>query len=275
MLWNGLIFAAILYVGMLVPVYIFQRSLLYIPDQQVPSEIHLSKTDFATVAIALDDGTRLTSLWRAPKDSSQPVMIHFHGNAGSHYDRIDLYQAMAREGAGVLGAGYPGYGGNPGSPDEDSLYAIAQANYNWLLANGVKPRRIVIVGQSLGSGVATWLASRNEAAGLILEAAYTGMDDMAHRQFPFLPARTLAKDKYRSVDRIDQINMPLSWIHGKNDQLIPYAMGQRLFDAAKQPKTAHPIENGGHNDLWALGIDEIIRKEANRFVGMQGLAGPT
>ncbi len=274
-LWNGLLFFACFYVGMLLLVYLFQRSFLYIPDQQVPSELHLSKMDFATVAIALDDGTRLSSLWRAPKDPSQPVMIHFHGNAGSHYNRMELYQAMAREGAGVLGVGYPGYGGNPGSPGEDILYAAAQANYNWLQENGVKSRRIVIVGQSLGSGVATWLASRNEAAGLILEAAYTGMDDMAQRQFPFLPARRLAKDKYRSVDRINRINMPLSWIHGRNDQLIPYAMGQRLFDAAKQPKAAHPIENGGHNDLWALGIDGIIRKEAIRFVEMQAVAGPT
>lgn len=266
MLWNGALFVASMYIGMLLLVYIFQRSFLYIPDQQVPGAVHLSKMDFPAVAIALDDGKQLSSLWRAPKTKSGPVIIHFHGNAGSHYDRIPLYQMMAQDGAGVLGAGYPGYGGNPGSAEEDALYRAAQANYDWLLEQGYSPQKIVIVGQSLGSGVATWLASRNEAAGLILEAAYTGMDDMGQKQFPFLPAKLLAKDRYRSIDRIDQINMPLSWIHGTADQLIPFAMGQRLFDAAKGPKTAHPVKGGGHNDLWQRGIDRIIRERAGRFV---------
>ena len=119
--------------------------------------------------------------------------------------------------------------------------------------------------------MATKIASGNEAAGLILEAAYTGMDDMAQKQFPFLPARMLAKDKYRSIDRIAQINMPLSWIHGTADALIPYSMGQRLFNAAKEPKTAHPIRGGTHNDLWLKGIDRIIRAEAKRFVSPTSL----
>ena len=137
-----------------------------------------------------------------------------------------------------------------------------------MIKQGIKPDRIVIVGQSLGTGMATKIASENEAAGLILEAAYTGMDDMAQKQFPFLPAKMLAKDKYRSIDRLDQIDMPLSWIHGTADALIPFAMGQKLFDAAKEPKTAHPIRGGTHNDLWLKGIDRIIRADAKRFVSL-------
>ena len=265
-IWNGFLFVASLYLGMLVLVYFFQRSFLYLPDQQIANELHLSKMNFPAVSVPWEGDGSLTSLWRPPKDETQAVIIHFHGNAGSHYDRIPIYQAMADEGAGVLGVGYPGYGGNPGNPDEQSLYLAAKANFDWLVNQGVKPDRIVIVGQSLGTGPAIWLASRNKAAGLILEAAYTGMDDMAQKQFPFLPARMLAKDKYRSIDRIDRIDMPLSWIHGTADYLIPFAMGQRLFDAAKEPKTAHPIRGGGHNDLWGRGIDQIIRDEANKFV---------
>lgn len=272
MLWNGLLFVGAMYVGMLVLIYVFQRSFLYIPDQQVPSELHLSKMDFQATQIVTGDGKQLTSLWRAPKDETQPIIIHFHGNAGSHFDRISIYQAMAGEGAGLLGVGYPGYGGNAGSPDEQALYQTAQANYDWLIAQGYSADRIVIVGQSLGSGVSTWLADKNNAAGLILEAAYTGMDDMAQKQFPFLPAKLLAKDKYRSLDRIDRINMPLSWIHGTDDDLIPFAMGQRLFDAAKEPKIAHPIKGGGHNDLWLKGIDRIIRADAKRFVSLSKLS---
>ncbi len=154
---------------------------------------------------------------------------------------------------------------NPGAPSEEAFYAAAQANYDWLIAEGYSADRIVIAAQSLGTGVATWLASRNEASGLILEAAYTGMDDMAQKQFSILPAKMLIKDRYRSLDRIDQINMPLSWIHGTNDDLIPFVMGQRLFDAAQEPKVARPIKNGGHNDLWMRGIDALVRSDAERF----------
>ena len=111
----------------------------------------------------------------------------------------------------------------------------------------------------------------NTAAGLILEAAYTGMDDMAQQQFPYLPARWLIKDRYRSRDRIADIDMPLSWIHGTADELIPFAMGQKLFDAAREPKTAHPIAGGRHNDLWTRGIAEIVRADAVRFVRGSGV----
>jgi fermentation-respiration switch protein FrsA (DUF1100 family) len=267
-IWNGLLFLASLYLGSLVLAYLFQRNLLYMPDQAVPSQLHLSKMNFSKASIPINNGKVLSSLWRPPKDETRPALIHFHGNAGSHYQRIPIYQAMASEGAGVLAVGYPGYGGNGGNPSEQALYSAAQANYDWLIAQGYPPERIVIVGQSLGTGAATWLASKNDAAGLILEAAYTGLDDMAQRQFFWLPAKLLITDRYRSGDRIAQIDMPLSWIHGTNDELIPFAMGQRLFDAAKKPKKPYPIKNGGHNDLWQRGIDQIIRKEAVRFVAM-------
>jgi len=246
--------------------YSFQRSLLYFPDQYVLSEQELGAAGFDAVIISAENSGELLSLWHAPTDETKPIIIHFHGNGGSIAVRLPIYQAMAQDGAGVLAVGYPGYGGNAGAPSEDALYDAAQANYDWLMARGYSTDKIVIAAQSLGTGVATWLASKNEASGLILEAAYTGMDDMAQRQFPFLPAKPLIKDRYRSLDRIDQINMPLSWIHGTNDELIPFAMGKRLFDAAKEPKFARPVKSGGHNDLWMRGIDALVRKDAQRFV---------
>lgn len=255
-----------LYLLIVALAYSFQRSLLYFPDQYVLSEQELGAAGFDAMTISAENSGELLSLWRAPRDETKPIIIHFHGNGGSVAVRLPIYQAMAQDGAGVLAVGYPGYGGNAGSPGEDVFYATAQANYDWLMAQGYGADKIVIAAQSLGTGVATWLASRNEASGLILEAAYTGMDDMAQRQFPFLPAKPLIKDRYRSLDRIDQIDMPFSWIHGTNDELVPFAMGQRLFDAAKEPKFARPVKSGGHNDLWTRGIDAVIRKDAERFV---------
>lgn len=255
-----------LYLLIVALAYSFQRSLLYFPDQYVLSEQELGAAGLDAVIISADDSDELLSLWRAPRDETKPIIIHFHGNGGSAAVRLPIYQAMAQDGAGVLAVGYPGYGGNAGAPSEDAFYAAAQANYDWLIAQGYGVDKIVIAAQSLGTGVATWLASKNEASGLILEAAYTGMDDMAQRQFPLLPAKPLIKDRYRSLDRIDQIDMPLSWIHGTDDELIPFAMGQRLFDAAKEPKFARPVKSGGHNDLWTRGIDAVVRQDAERFV---------
>lgn len=265
MLLGGVAISFGIYLVLLLLVYLFQRQFLYFPDQSVPSELHLSQMDFTEIVVRSDADNDLRSLWRAPKSKDGPVILFFHGNAGSHYQRVPIYQALAEQGAGVLAAGYPGYGGNPGSPSEQALSDAAVANYDWLIEHEIAPKRIVIVGESLGSGVATKLATQVDAAGLILLAAYTGMDDMAQRQFPIFPAKWLVKDRYRSLDQIDQINMPLSWIHGSKDELIPFAMGKRLFDAAKEPKFSHPIEDGGHNDLWALGATIIVRTEANRL----------
>ena len=255
-----------IYLISLLLIYFFQRQFLYFPDQSVPAASDIKQMGVEAVVIRSGPDGELKSLWREPKSPDSPVILMFHGNAGSHFHRIPIYRALAADGAAVLGVGYPGYGGNAGTPGESALFQAAQENYEWLIERGIKPGRIVIVGESLGSGVATHLASQNDAAGLIIVAAHTGMDEMAQRQFPIFPVRWLVKDRYRTIDRIGGIDMPLIWIHGSEDQLIPFAMGQRLFDAAKHPKTAFPIGNGGHNDLWDSGIDQIIRDATIRLV---------
>lgn len=249
-----------IYLILLLLAYIFQRQLLYFPDQSTPTALDLEQMGVKTVVIRSGPDGELRSLWREPKLPDSPVILMFHGNAGSHFHRIPIYQALTKDGAAVLGVGYPGYGGNAGTPNQTELFQAARDNYNWLVQKGIRPDRIIIVGESLGSGVAAHLASQNDAAGLIMIAAHTGMDELAQRRFPIFPARWLVKDRYRSIDRIGDINMPLVWIHGTNDQLIAFSMGQRLFDAARDPKAAHPIANGDHNSLWNRGIDKIIRE---------------
>lgn len=260
---------ALIYLVVVALAFLFQRSLMYFPSQETPAPATLAVEGFSVVSVETAQSGELVSLWRAPERAEDPVFIHFHGNGGGAMDRLPIYRALVEDGAGLLAVGYPGYSGNPGKISEESFFDAAQAHYEWIVAQGHSPDKIVIAGQSLGTGVATWLASRNPAAGLILEAAYTGMDDMAQRQFPVLPAKWLTRDRFRSFDRIDRIDMPLSWIHGTADELIPFAMGQKLFDQASEPKVAFPIRGGGHNDLWQRGIDRIIREEAERLVGGQ------
>lgn len=254
-----------LYLVLLLLVYSFQRSLMYFPDQTVLSDTALSATGFEKISIETDDIGQLISVWQAPSGPDKPVILHFHGNAGSVFHRIPLYQQMAADGAGVLAVGYPGYGGNGGEISEANFHQTAHANYNWLRERGIEPKRIIIAGQSIGSGSATRLAADQDAVGLILEAPFTGTDDIAARQFPYLPVRLLMKDSFRNIDVIAEIDMPLVWIHGTADKVIGFDIGQKLFDRAREPKSAFPIENGGHNDLWDKGIGDTIRDEASRL----------
>ena len=251
-----------LYLAILGLVYTFQRHLMYMPDAAPPDAMALERAGFEVAGI----GPGQASLWRPPSEATAPVFLHFHGNAGSAGGRIELYDELAVGGAGALAVGYPGYGGNAGAPGETAFRAAARANYDWLIERGVPSARIVIVGQSIGSGPATWLASEVAAAGLILEAPFSAADDIAVGQFPFLPVRFLMKDRYRNIDAIAAIDMPLLWIHGDDDRVIPMASGRRLFDAAREPKAAHIMAGGGHNDLWQRGIGELIRAAGARFV---------
>jgi pimeloyl-ACP methyl ester carboxylesterase len=264
MIWAGLASIVGIYLINLLLIYAFQRQFLYFPDQAVPAASYLDQTGLEAVVIRARPDGELRSLWIEPKSPDSPVILLLHGNAGSHFHRIPIYQTLAGDGAAVLGVGYPGYGGNAGAPSESELFEAAQGNYDWLIRKGITSDRIIIIGESLGSGVAAHLATQNDAAGLVMVAAHSGMAEMAQRQFPIFPARWLVKDSYRTMDYIGRIDMPLFWIHGTSDELIPMAMGQLFFDAAKQPKTAYPIKNAGHNDLWDRGIDMIIRDLASR-----------
>ncbi len=261
-------FACGLYLLALAGAFITQRHFIYAPDTARVSPKAAGLKEFVAVAVE-GKNDPLTSWWRPPSDAAQPVIIHFHGNGGALAGRAEIYAQLAKSGAGVLAVGYPGYGGNPGSPNEEDFYEAAQRNYNWLIARGYPADRIVIAGQSLGSGPALWLAAHNAGAGLVLEAPYTALTDIAARQMPIFPARLVVNDKFDNLSRVADIDMPLVLIHGRRDALIPFEMGQTLFDAAKSPKCAFPIAEADHNDLWQYGVGEIVDRQAELMVTEQ------
>ncbi len=255
-----------IYLILLVLVYLIQDSFIYHPDTKASSPEKAGLEGFSEIKIKASDHI-LTSWWHPPADETKPVILHLHGNGGALAGRASIYAELATSGAGVLAVGYPGYGGNAGEPHEYSFYQVTSLNYKWLGEQGYRPAQIVIAGQSMGTGPATWLAQRTRVAGLILEAPYTSLADMAARQMPIFPSRLLVKDKYDNLSRIAEIDMPLAWIHGEDDTLIPVEMGQQLFDAAKAPKCAFRIEDAGHNDLWQKGAREIVTEQASAMVG--------
>jgi hypothetical protein len=154
---------------------------------------------------------------------------------------------------GILAYDYRGFGESEKRPiAEAGLYGDAQGAYDFLhRTRGVPANRIVIFGHSLGSGVAVELATHADAAGLVLEGAYTGVDLVAKERYPYFPVRTIMSNHFDSIDRIDHVSMPKLFLHARDDAIIPFSEGRTLFAKAKEPKEFVEL-HGGHEDAYRL-----------------------
>jgi len=208
----------------------------------------------------------------APADSARWVLI-LHGNAGNLATpgRPEHDRQLHDLGLGVLAPDYRGYGESEGKPSEAGLYADARSAYDLLRDSlRIPSTRIVIYGHSLGSAVATQLATSVDAAGLILEGGFTSVADLGQEIYPWLPVRWLSRNRFDSKGRIGDLRVPLLMIHGRNDTTIPLAQGRRLFAAAPEPKTFLEVP-GGHDDAFETGA-ETYEAGIRRF--LDTLRGP-
>ena len=187
--------------------------------------------------------------------AGDPVVLLCHGNGGNISHRLEKLRLIKRAGAGALIFDYRGYGKSEGTPSEKHTYEDGEAAYRWLASTTTA--RIVLYGESLGGGVATELATRVPAAGLVLDSAFTSALDMGKRIFPWLPVRLLVRYKYDNLAKIAAVKMPVLVMHSPQDEIIPYDMGRRLFEAAPGKK-AFVEMRGGHNDGFYLSRDAYV-----------------
>ena len=157
------------------------------------------------------------------------------------------------EGWGVYMMAYRGYGGGTGSPSETANVADARLAYDALVREGVDPASIILYGELLGTGVAARVAAERPAAGLILDAPYTSIVEIAAKAYPYLPVRYVLKDRYETKTYIAQVRMPLLILHGERDPVIPVAMGRELLALANEPKRLATFPNAGHSDIYIDG----------------------
>ncbi|MEM7737466.1 MAG: alpha/beta fold hydrolase [Deinococcota bacterium] len=211
------------------------------------------------------DGTRVVSWLLLQDEPDRPWLMYFHGNGGTLPGYLSFTQTLYDLGVNVLMLEYRGYGESEGSPSEQGLYQDAQAAYDALIARDVQPEQIILYGFSLGTGVATYLASQVPVAGMILEAPYTSLPDAARAAYgPLLPT-FLMRNRFESLARIEDINVPLLVMHASNDRVIPFEQGQTLFAAANDPKTFVTLE-GGHNTLVSDLPNEAIKQAWSDFL---------
>jgi pimeloyl-ACP methyl ester carboxylesterase len=163
--------------------FVFQRSLLYFPPADRPVLGSVGGSGIEAVTVTTEDGLDLVHWYRPPVTPDGPVVAIFHGNAGHIGDRVPKYWPLLKAGFGVFFAEYRGYGGNPGSPTEEGLTADGHSVMSHLTAQGIAPERIVLYGESLGTGVAIKLAAEHPVAGLVLEAPPGAIAELAQAHY--------------------------------------------------------------------------------------------
>jgi fermentation-respiration switch protein FrsA (DUF1100 family) len=189
---------------------------------------------------------------RVPVDA-QMVVLWFHGNAGNISYRYDMIRAMMELPVQVFIIDYRGYGKSEGKPTERGLYLDARAAWDYLInERRVTPDRIVIFGKSLGGVPAIDLASQVEPAGLIVQSSFTSAGDMAASILPFLP-RFLLRTRMDSLGKIQRVHCPKLFIHSRADEVVPYELGRRLYEAAPQPKEFYEVKGSPHNSTYVVG----------------------
>ena len=243
-----------LFVGLL---YVMQRSMLYHPTATRISPADGGLPEAQEIVLTTGDGEKLIA-WHVPPRGDKPVVIYFHGNAEIVPWRAEHHRATVANGTGLIAVNFRGYGGSTGTPTEDGLHRDGAAVYAFA-AERYPAQRIVLWGQSLGTGVAVRLAAEKPVGKLILEAPYSSAVDVAAAMFPWVPVRWLMKDPLRSDLWIDKVHVPLLIMHGARDDVIPIRFGERLFALANEPKRFIRYDKGGHNDLDDYGSGAAAR----------------
>jgi fermentation-respiration switch protein FrsA (DUF1100 family) len=246
------------YVGLAAMIYFAQRSLMYFPVRIHVTPAAAGLPEATEVPLTASDGVQIR-IWHVPPQAGKPVILYFHGNGGALNYRVERFRRLVGAGIGLVALEYRGYGGLAGSPSEPGLIRDAEAAYAFAAAH-YPVTQIVLWGESLGSGVAVALAAQKPVGRIILEAPFTSVLAVAERRYWYLPVRLLMKDQFRSDERIKKVTAPLLILHGVHDRVVPFAMGERLFQLANKPKHIVRFLDGGHEDLDKNGaLDAVAR----------------
>ncbi|NCA73189.1 MAG: alpha/beta hydrolase [Sphingobacteriia bacterium] len=214
--------------------------------------------DYEDVELIARDGTLLHG-WFIDHPAATHTLLFFHGNAGNISHRGDSIAILQRLGLSVLIIDYRGYGRSGGRPSEAGLYLDAQAAWDHLIDDRrIAPERIILFGRSLGAGVAADLAARVRPAGVILEAGFSSARDMARHLYPVLHHVLLMRYDFDAAARLGQVRAPVLILHSQGDEIVPDALGRRLFAAASEPKRFVTLR-GGHNDGFLASQPDYAR----------------
>jgi hypothetical protein len=232
-----LIAVTVIFAGLCAALFLFQRSLIYFPQPRSNRE--------ASTLMALSVGTETIQVSTRPH-SGPDALIYFGGNAEDvSEDMPDLATAFPKRAIYLLH--YPGYGGSSGKPSQQAIFAAALALFDQVHA---EHPNIVVIGRSLGSGVAVWIASLRPVVRLVLVTPYDSLADAAAQQYPYMPVRWLLLDKYESWRYAPKVTAPTRIIVAEEDEVIPRSSSDRLRTRFQHDLVSYfLVPNAGHNTI--------------------------
>jgi hypothetical protein len=225
--------------------YFYQRNLLYHPSENNYSD-HKINFNYEEIFIRTNDGYDLKGWFHEKDKIKKKTLVFFHGNAGDLNNRIYKLNELKNFDINILIVAYRGFSGNKGKPTEQGLYEDAKSTLNWLKEHEVKEEQIIIYGESLGTSVSVEVTQHKNFAGIVLESPFTSMIDAGKFYYPYLPVSLLLKDKYETLKKLKNINIPILVMHGKKDNIVPFQMGKKVFENAKEPKFSYFPNDDDH-----------------------------
>jgi fermentation-respiration switch protein FrsA (DUF1100 family) len=236
------------YIGLGAFLYFMQPKLVYYPLGDIPATPLELRLPYEDVFFLTADSVELTG-WYVPAAKPGSLTVLFcHGNGGNIGYYLDTIGILHEMGVNSFIFDYRGYGRSDGTPSEEGMYVDAYAAYQWLVRQKhCEPNTIVVFGRSLGGSVAAQLASKLTVRGLWLESAFTSYADMAAYHYPYFPVRRLCRYTYDTLAYLKNVRCPVIVIHSPDDEIVPFEMGRRLYEAAGEPKKFVQI-SGSHNE---------------------------
>jgi len=246
----------------------FEHSQVYHPDRVLIARGDELGHKFEDVTFRASDKTQLNG-WFFPANATSSrvdlATLICHGNAGNISHRLELCDTLLEAGLNVFVFDYRGYGRSDGRPSEEGTYLDAQAAYGWLRQKGFPGPNIILFGESLGGGIASELALREQVGGLALESTFSCTPDLAKELFPWLPVRWLSTIKYDTCSKLPRLKIPVLIMHSRGDQLIGFHHAQKNFSIANEPKMFWEV-TGSHND--ALSDRRNFLEGIQRFLSL-------
>ena len=269
-------FLAIAYSAACIFLFTAQSKFIFFPTRAIettPEDLQLRYQDVALPISSKKGAVQSVHGWWIPgskrpvnQGESGKVVLYLHGNGLNVWANVEHANRFHRLGLSVFLIDYRGYGQSQGDfPTESQVYQDAQLAWDYLVKKrGINPNQIYIYGHSLGGAIAIDLAVRHpEAAGLIVEGSFTStraMVDFQKGLYRMFPIDLLLTQRFDSIAKVDRLQIPVLFIHGTADYIVPVEMGRKLFDAAPEPKQLYIVPDAGHNNLAQFAGAEYLQR---------------
>lgn len=232
---------------------------MFYPERRILATPAQAGLEFEDLAIESGDGEWLHGWWVPARGGrARAHVLVCHGNAGNVGDRVLHAALLTRAGFDVLLFDYRGYGGNPGSPSEQGLALDVRAARAFLAGSGVPAERIVYFGESLGTAVVVELATEDPPAAMLLRSPFVDLASLGRVHYPFLPVRSLLRDRFPLVENLAEVVVPVTVVYGSEDSIVPPDQSLAVAEAARNLRRLVEVDGADHNDMALLDGADLV-----------------